>query len=45
MPVINSEGRLLGVLDIDSDHPAAFTKEDVTGLEQVCSLIQHYKPS
>jgi L-methionine (R)-S-oxide reductase len=28
LPVWNGEGRLLGVLDIDSDSPAAFTKAD-----------------
>lgn len=28
LPVWNGEGRLLGVLDLDSDTPAAFTKED-----------------
>jgi L-methionine (R)-S-oxide reductase len=28
LPVWNGEGRLLGVLDLDSDTPAAFTAED-----------------
>jgi L-methionine (R)-S-oxide reductase len=28
LPVWNREGRLLGVLDLDSDTPAAFTQED-----------------
>lgn len=28
LPVWNGEGRLLGVLDIDSDTPAAFTTDD-----------------
>ena len=28
LPVWNGQGRLLGVLDIDSDTPAAFTKAD-----------------
>ena len=28
LPVWNGAGRLLGVLDLDSDTPAAFTKDD-----------------
>lgn len=28
LPIWNAQGRLLGVLDIDSDTPAAFTKAD-----------------
>jgi L-methionine (R)-S-oxide reductase len=28
LPVWNAKGRLLGVLDIDSDTPAAFTRDD-----------------
>ncbi|MCU0826774.1 MAG: GAF domain-containing protein [Tabrizicola sp.] len=28
LPVWNGKGKLLGVLDLDSDTPAAFTKED-----------------
>ncbi len=28
LPVWNGQGRLLGVLDLDSDTPAAFTKAD-----------------
>lgn len=28
LPVWNGQGRLLGVLDLDSDNPAAFTKAD-----------------
>jgi len=31
IPVQNQAGRLLGVLDIDSDLPAAFTQEDAEG--------------
>lgn len=36
LPVWNAEGRLLGVLDIDSDQPAAFTQADEDAL--VCLL-------
>mgnify|MGYP006272659741 FL=1 len=32
LPVIASGGRLLGVLDIDSDRPAAFGRADAEGL-------------
>ena len=30
LPVENAQGELLGVFDIDSDRPAAFTQEDAT---------------
>ena len=29
LPVWNGQGQLLGVFDLDSDTPAAFTEEDV----------------
>jgi len=32
LPVWRADGSLLGVLDIDSDQPAAFTREDAQGL-------------
>lgn len=32
LPVHNAEGRLIGVLDIDSDRPAAFDAADAEGL-------------
>lgn len=32
LPVWNGKGRLLGVFDIDSDQPDAFTKEDADAL-------------
>lgn len=32
LPVVNGAGRLLGVFDIDSDQPAAFTDEDAAAL-------------
>ncbi len=35
IPVVNGEGALLGVLDIDSDRPAAFTEEDARALEAI----------
>ncbi|MEM0947808.1 MAG: GAF domain-containing protein [Pseudomonadota bacterium] len=35
LPVRDGEGRLLGVLDIDSDRPAAFTEEDAAVLQTI----------
>ncbi|ATI42819.1 diguanylate cyclase [Pacificitalea manganoxidans] len=35
LPVRNATGRLLGVLDIDSNQPDAFTQEDAAGLQLV----------
>jgi len=32
-------GRLLAVLDVDSNHPAAFDQVDVKHLEQLCSWL------
>lgn len=35
IPVFDTAGDLLGVLDIDSDYPDAFTQEDASALEQI----------
>ncbi|KAJ57485.1 diguanylate cyclase [Actibacterium mucosum KCTC 23349] len=35
MPVTNARGTLLGVLDIDSDQPAAFTRADAEALTPI----------
>lgn len=35
LPVRNGDGRLLGVLDIDSDQPAAFDATDAEGLGMI----------
>lgn len=35
LPVRNGAGRLLGVFDIDSNQPAAFTPEDATRLQAI----------
>jgi putative methionine-R-sulfoxide reductase with GAF domain len=32
-------GRLLAVLDVDSNHPAAFDEEDAQQLEALCSWL------
>lgn len=35
IPVFGAGGRLIGVFDIDSDQPAAFTQDDATRLEAI----------
>jgi GAF domain-containing protein len=37
LPVWRADGSLLGVLDIDSDQPAAFTTTDAEGLQAILS--------
>lgn len=37
IPVSNGRGRLLGVLDIDSDQPDAFRQDDADALESILS--------
>lgn len=37
VPVITPNGRLLAVLDVDSDTPAAFTEIDQEALESLCA--------
>lgn len=37
VPVLTPEGRLLAVLDIDSNHAAAFTELDQDWLERICA--------
>jgi GAF domain-containing protein len=32
-------GKLLGVLDLDSPHAARFDAEDAAGMEAICTLI------
>lgn len=39
LPVWNGQGALLGVLDLDSNSPAAFTEEDVTQLTAILAEI------
>lgn len=39
VPVIGCSGRLLGVLDVDSDVEAAFTEVDQQGLEALCQWL------
>ena len=39
LPVLNGSGRLLGVLDLDSDTPAAFTKADEDWLSPLLAHV------
>ncbi|MBK5928817.1 GAF domain-containing protein [Rhodobaculum claviforme] len=39
IPVIDGAGRLLGVLDIDSDQPDAFTDADARALEAILAEV------
>jgi GAF domain-containing protein len=39
VPVITPAGELVAVLDLDSHQPAAFTEEDVAGLERVAARV------
>lgn len=39
VPIFNPNGALIGVLDIDSDLPAAFSQSDATALDQLMTNI------
>lgn len=39
VPVFDGMGRLLGVLDIDSDRPAAFDQADAAALEELMRVV------
>ena len=39
LPVFGKGGRLIGVLDIDSDQPDAFTTEDATALAAILASV------
>lgn len=41
LPVWNGQGKLLGVLDLDSDTPAAFTTEDEAWLVPLLAEVFH----
>jgi GAF domain-containing protein len=42
LPVWNGQGKLLGVLDLDSDTPAAFTKADEAWLTPLLAEVFHH---
>jgi L-methionine (R)-S-oxide reductase len=39
VPVLNPDGALLAVLDVDSDLPSAFDQHDQAFLESVCAML------
>lgn len=39
IPVYNDSGRLLGVFDIDSDQPGAFTRQDAEALDEILTAV------
>jgi GAF domain-containing protein len=39
LPVFGAQGRLIGVFDIDSNQPAAFTSEDAAAIEQILKRV------
>lgn len=41
VPLHDEAGRVWGVLDIDSDHPADFDETDATCLEELCMLLMN----
>ena len=40
VPLHDREGRVWGVLDIDSDRPAAFDETDAAWLDELCTLLK-----
>ena len=42
VPYCSAGGELLGVLDVDSNEPAAFTTADQHGLEAVCNVLRDW---
>jgi L-methionine (R)-S-oxide reductase len=45
VPLIDSSGRLLGVLDVDSPLPHRFDDRDVVMLERVASILAESQPN
>lgn len=39
LPVVDGQGALLGVLDIDSNQPAAFTQEDADQMAAILAMV------
>jgi len=39
VPIVTPSARLLGVLDVDSNAPAAFTAADAESLERICAEL------
>ena len=45
VPVFDSRGNLLAVLDVDSNQPDAFDKIDCVNLEKVCQMVGQTRSS
>jgi len=41
VPVLNADGAVMAVFDIDASHPGAFGDVDVEGLERIVGWFQH----
>ncbi|WP_093324967.1 GAF domain-containing protein [Shimia haliotis] len=39
LPVVNGTGDLLGVFDLDSDQPDAFTQDDADALDELLTIV------
>ena len=39
VPLRDASGAIVGVLDVDSDKPNAFTETDVDGLTKIAAII------
>lgn len=39
VPILRPDGRVFGVLDVDSNDPAAFTRVDQEALERICDEL------
>ena len=45
LPVFNQSGALLGVFDIDSDQPGAFTQADADALDRLLCIVFKHAPN
>lgn len=46
VPVFGADRRLIGVFDVDSDRPDAFTEEDAEAMEDLCEVVfGHLRPA
>ena len=44
VPLVTQNGTLIGVLDVDSPHPARFDSDDQAGLEAIASAFIQTMP-
>ena len=45
IPIFNQDGALLGVFDIDSDQPGAFTRADADALDRLLCMVFKQAPN